>query len=97
MANLAQHLLDTAAEHGERPALRMDDAVLTYAGFLEAAAGVALEPGQQADPDELRARVEDRGAAYEYPRHGWLVEPLPERSTGRILRRAVEVPAEVRA
>ncbi len=41
MANLAQHLLDTAAEHGDRPALRMDDAVLTYDGFREAASGVA--------------------------------------------------------
>ncbi|HEX2073030.1 MAG TPA: AMP-binding protein, partial [Geodermatophilus sp.] len=41
MANLAQHLLDTAARHGDRPALRMDDAVLTHDGFREAAAGVA--------------------------------------------------------
>jgi long-chain acyl-CoA synthetase len=41
VADLAQHLLDTAAEHGERPALRMDDAVRTYDGFREAAAAVA--------------------------------------------------------
>jgi long-chain acyl-CoA synthetase len=41
VANLAQHLLDTAAQHGDRPALRMDDAVLTYDGFREAAASVA--------------------------------------------------------
>jgi long-chain acyl-CoA synthetase len=39
VANLAQHLLDTAAQHGDRPALRMDDAVLTYDGFRDAAAG----------------------------------------------------------
>src|SRR6195952_166808 len=41
--NLAQHLLDAAAAHGDRPALRMDDAVLTYAEFRDAALRVAAE------------------------------------------------------
>ena len=41
MPNLAQHLLDTAAEHGDRPALRMDDATLSYAEFRDAALEVA--------------------------------------------------------
>src|SRR3954469_10948343 len=41
MTNLAQHLVDTAAEHGGRPALRMDDAGLTYAEFRDAALTVA--------------------------------------------------------
>jgi long-chain acyl-CoA synthetase len=63
----------------------------------EVAAAVALKPGQQADPDELRAWVKERVAAYKYPRHVWLVESLPKGPTGKILRRAVEVPEEVRA
>jgi long-chain acyl-CoA synthetase len=62
----------------------------------EVAAAVALKPGQQADPDELRAWVKERVAAYKYPRHVWLVDSLPKGPTGKILRRAVEVPTEVR-
>jgi long-chain acyl-CoA synthetase len=39
--NLAQNLTSTAAEHPDRPALRLDDAVLTYAQLDEASARVA--------------------------------------------------------
>ena len=38
---LAQNLLDTAAEYGRRPALRMGETVLTYEQFGEAAGRVA--------------------------------------------------------
>src|SRR4051795_10571662 len=41
MTNLAQNLLDTAQRQGDRPALRMDDANLTYAEFRDAALRVA--------------------------------------------------------
>src|SRR4051794_13961009 len=41
MTNLAQNLLDTAAAEGEHPALRMDEAHLSYAGFRDAALRVA--------------------------------------------------------
>ncbi|CCG04800.1 long-chain-fatty-acid--CoA ligase [Blastococcus saxobsidens] len=41
MTNLAQNLLDSAAERESRPALRMDDAVLTYGEFRDAALRVA--------------------------------------------------------
>jgi long-chain acyl-CoA synthetase len=61
----------------------------------EVAAAVALKPGAQADPAELQAWVKERVAAYKYPRHVWLVDSLPKGPTGKILRRAVEVPAEV--
>ncbi|MGY1592548.1 long-chain fatty acid--CoA ligase [Geodermatophilus sp. SYSU D00708] len=61
----------------------------------EVAAAVALKPGAQADPAELQAWVKERVAAYKYPRHVWLVDALPKGPTGKILRRAVEVPAEV--
>ena len=41
MSNLAQNLIDTAAEHADRPALKMDDAGLTYGEFRDAALKVA--------------------------------------------------------
>jgi long-chain acyl-CoA synthetase len=41
MTNLAQNLLDSAAQGADRPALRMDDATLTYGGFQDAALRVA--------------------------------------------------------
>jgi long-chain acyl-CoA synthetase len=62
----------------------------------EVAAAVALKPGAQADVDELREFVKARVAAYKYPRYVWLVDSLPKGPTGKILRRAVEVPEQVR-
>ena len=56
---------------------------------------MALKPGASAEVDELQAFVKERVAAYKYPRHLWLVDALPKGPTGKILRRAVEVPAEV--
>jgi long-chain acyl-CoA synthetase len=41
MTNLAQNLLSSATERADRPALRMDDAVLTYGEFRDAALRVA--------------------------------------------------------
>jgi long-chain acyl-CoA synthetase len=61
----------------------------------EVAAAVALKPGATADVDELRAFAKARVAAYKYPRHVWLVDALPKGPTGKILRRAVEIPEEV--
>jgi long-chain acyl-CoA synthetase len=61
----------------------------------EVAAAVALKPGATAEVDDLREFVKARVAAYKYPRHLWLVEALPKGPTGKILRRAVEVPEEV--
>ncbi|MEO9137570.1 MAG: long-chain fatty acid--CoA ligase [Jatrophihabitans sp.] len=37
MTNLANNLVATAGEHGDRPALKLDDAVLTYSELLDAA------------------------------------------------------------
>jgi long-chain acyl-CoA synthetase len=54
MTNLAQNLLDTAAKEGPHPALRMDDARLTYEEFRDAALRVAaavrdrgIQPGDR--------------------------------------------------
>src|SRR4051794_32622593 len=61
----------------------------------EVAAAVALKPGATVEVDELREFARARVAAYKYPRHVWLVEALPKGPTGKILRRAVEVPEGV--
>ncbi|MGP7997542.1 MAG: long-chain-fatty-acid--CoA ligase [Streptosporangiaceae bacterium] len=58
----------------------------------EIGAAAALKPGASATPEELRAFVKGRVAAYKYPRHVWLVESLPKGPTGKILRRAVTAP-----
>src|SRR3954452_15478360 len=54
MSNLAGILTDTAAEHGDRPALKLDDAVVTYAQLDEGSARVAallkekgIQPGDR--------------------------------------------------
>src|SRR3954449_10011551 len=54
MSSLAQQLTDTAARHGSRPALKLDDAELTYTAFDEGASRVAgllrergLRPGDR--------------------------------------------------
>jgi long-chain acyl-CoA synthetase len=61
----------------------------------EVAVAVALKSGATAEPDELREFVKARVAAYKYPRHVWLVDTLPKGPTGKILRRAVEVPETI--
>jgi long-chain acyl-CoA synthetase len=61
----------------------------------EVAAAVALKPGATAEVDELKNFVKERVAAYKYPRQLWLVDTLPKGPTGKILRRAVEVPESV--
>ena len=61
----------------------------------EIAAAVALKPGAEATPDELRDHVKEQVAAYKYPRHVWMVDELPKGPTGKILKREIEPPAEV--
>jgi long-chain acyl-CoA synthetase len=61
----------------------------------EVGAAVELKPGATATADELREWAKARVAAYKYPRHVWLVKSLPMGPTGKILRRAVEVPPDV--
>jgi len=60
----------------------------------EIGAAAALRPGASATPDELRAFVKARVAAYKYPRHVWLVAALPKGPTGKILRREVTFPGD---
>ena len=59
----------------------------------EVAAAVALEPGSEVTPAQLREFVRERVAAYKYPRRIWLVDTLPKGPTGKILRREVTPPS----
>ena len=61
----------------------------------EVAAAVALRPGGEATPEELRDWVKQRVAAYKYPRHVWLIDSLPKGPTGKILKREIVIPADV--
>jgi long-chain acyl-CoA synthetase len=60
-------------------------------------AAVALKEGCEVSSDELRDYVKQRVAAYKYPRVVWTVDELPKGPTGKILKREIEVPAEVKA
>ncbi len=59
----------------------------------EVGAAVALKPGVEAGEAELREFVKGQVAAYKYPRHLWFVDELPKGPTGKILKRAIVVPA----
>ena len=61
----------------------------------EVGAAVALKDGATATPEELRAYVKERVAAFKYPRHVWLVDDLPKGPTGKILKREIKAPAEI--
>ena len=61
----------------------------------EVVAAVALRPDATATPAELRDWVKARVAAYKYPRHVWLVDTLPKGATGKVLKREIQVPADV--
>jgi long-chain acyl-CoA synthetase len=61
----------------------------------EVAAAIALRRGAEVTEDELRAFAKSRVAAYKYPRLIWFVDELPKGPTGKILKRAIEIPAEI--
>jgi len=62
----------------------------------EIGAAVTLKPAATATTDELRAFVKDRVAPYKYPRYVWIVPDLPKGPTGKILRREVSAPQDLR-
>jgi long-chain acyl-CoA synthetase len=61
----------------------------------EVGAAVALKQGETATPDELRAYMKDKVAAYKYPRHVWLVDALPKNATGKIQKSEIVPPGGV--
>jgi long-chain acyl-CoA synthetase len=58
----------------------------------EVAAAVVLKDGAEATPQEIRDYVKQRVAAYKYPRMVWIADELPKTSTGKILKREIEIP-----
>ena len=83
----------------EHPAVREAAVVGVPHGELgeEVGAAVALKDGESATEDELREHVKEQVAAYKYPRKIWFVDELPKGPTGKILKREVEIPAEVKS
>ena len=63
----------------------------------EVAAAVALKDGADSSAADVREFVKERVAAYKYPRLVWLVDELPKGPTGKILKRAIDVPVEAPA
>ena len=57
----------------------------------EIGAAVVLKPGKEADPDEIKAFVKERVAAYKYPRIVKIVDELPKGATGKILKREISL------
>ncbi|MCF8033030.1 MAG: long-chain fatty acid--CoA ligase [Desulfarculaceae bacterium] len=57
----------------------------------EIAAMVALRPGVQATPEELRDFVKQLVAPYKYPRIVRLMDELPKTHTGKVLKRAIKI------
>ncbi len=62
----------------------------------EIGAAIALKEGQAVSVDELRAYVKERVASYKYPREIWLVDELPKGPTGKVLKREITAPADLR-
>jgi long-chain acyl-CoA synthetase len=61
----------------------------------EVGAAVVLKKGQDASEDDIRDHVKEQVAGYKYPRKVWFLDELPKGPTGKILKREIEVPAEV--
>jgi long-chain acyl-CoA synthetase len=61
----------------------------------EVGAAVVIKDGESASPEELRAYMKEKVAAYKYPRVIWLLDELPKGPTGKILKREIEVPEAV--
>ena len=61
----------------------------------EVGLAVVLKAGASATPEDVRAFVKERVAAYKYPRHVWILDALPKGATGKILRREIQPPAGV--
>jgi len=62
----------------------------------EVGAAVALKDGQSVTPDELKAFVKEEVAGYKYPRKMWIVDELPKGPTGKIQKREIEIPDEIK-
>ncbi|MFI1794002.1 hypothetical protein ACH40D_37220 [Streptomyces olivaceoviridis] len=58
----------------------------------EVAAAVVLVPDARVTEEEVRSFVKARVAPYKYPREIWFLPSLPKGSTGKILKREIQLP-----
>ncbi len=63
----------------------------------EVGAAVVLKEGEEASAEELKTHLKEQMASYKYPRRIWFASELPKGPTGKILKREIQVPEEVRA
>jgi long-chain acyl-CoA synthetase len=63
----------------------------------EVGAAIVLREGVDVDASEIVAFVRARVAAYKYPRKVWFEDALPLGPTGKILKREIKIPEELRA
>jgi long-chain acyl-CoA synthetase len=61
----------------------------------EVGAAIVLKEGEKATPEEIRAYMKEKVAAYKYPRVVWRVDELPKGPTGKVLKREIEIPEAV--
>lgn len=72
--NLATRLVEAAHAHGDRPAVRLDDTVLTYAELLSRASDVAAElVGQGFQPGDRAGLLLPNAPAYPVHFYGILL------------------------
>jgi long-chain acyl-CoA synthetase len=62
----------------------------------EVGAAVALKPDATTTVEELREYARGQVAAYKYPRRIWLLDRLPKGPTGKILKREIIIPDDLR-
>jgi long-chain acyl-CoA synthetase len=56
----------------------------------EVVAVVVSRPGHDCEPEDVKAFVRERVAAYKYPRHVVVVDELPKGPSGKILKREID-------
>ncbi len=98
-SNLAEILTETTAEHGERPALKLDDTVVTYAQLDDGSARVAamlrdkgVEPGRPRRDHAPERPVLRRSSTTAILRAGAIVVPMNPLLKGREVKFYVEDP-----
>jgi long-chain acyl-CoA synthetase len=62
----------------------------------EVGAAVVVKPGADVTAGQLRDYVKAQVAAYKYPRAVWLTSELPKGPTGKIVKREIVLPDDLR-
>jgi long-chain acyl-CoA synthetase len=62
----------------------------------EVGAAVVVKSGEHLDADAIKEYCKEQVAAYKYPRKIWFPDELPKGPTGKILKKELKVPEEVK-